>query len=210
MSSEQERELARPSGLVPRIGEAIKRKKEDVLDFFGINVYRMVERYLEEQERVVREVVLRDLESEGLLGKHQPLSLPNIERGQFGNLKGEIIGGFFLFAGSIKGEIEGHLRTCSTVQFAWEPVPGKGVIISEIPIDKFVFQEGEVEIPELEFIWNGNYFTRFVTLDPPRFFTKRFPHPNDYLNSEGLTRIIATIDPKTRKLLPLPQSQVSS
>lgn len=169
--------LPSPSSLIRSVLERIP--------FTDQSMDRMMKRFLAEKERVIEEVVMPDFDEKGLLGKHQLIALPNIQRGVFGNVEGDLRGGFFLVIGSMEGHIKGGIRTCSSVQFAWRPEGQTGVVISEIPIDKFVLEEGKEEIPMVEFDLN----------------------PNDYLNDpKVLKRVILTIDGQTRKLLPFPSS----
>ena len=147
MSSEQERKIVvRKEGPRSLLGTLAER-----IPFTSAYSERLRRLMYEDLERCLKEEVIPDLKEKGLLGKHSLIRW-SPQRGVWGSLEGGLEGGMFFFVGSVRGQIEGELRSVSSLQFAWQPNDQMGVIISEIPVDEFVFKVEEgVEVPSVEF-----------------------------------------------------------
>lgn len=205
MTTEHERKIIRrepQKGALSRIKRSISEKIPGTSAFMEKvdNQIRM------ERERCIQEEVLLDLERKGLLGVHQLEALPKAHRGVYGDMKGAMRGGFFLLFGAITGEVEGEVKTSSSIQFAWKTNnEAEELVISEIPVDEFVFEVGdELERPTVEFHFNPYLLIRHIQIMPTKYTARVFPHPNDYLKPKLLDRVVLTLDSETYKSLPLP------
>lgn len=169
---------------------------------------------LEELDDKSLGVLEENLANKGLSGTHKLLAEPVVDRGVWGQTKGEwkLDGRLFLVFGSLKGrgEIEGSTRTVSSVKFAWSPREGE-ILISEIPADKLVIRYcSESEAPTVSFEFNARAFIKPVesrSLDDNMTFSRRvlrLPHLNDYLQGNRLAGANLTITAKGLDLLPLP------
>lgn len=205
MTLEDERQIIKreqKGGLLSKITHSFAEKIPGSLAYME----RKTKEYDIELKRCIREEVLPDLERKGLLGIHQLEALPKIHRGVYGDIKGATHGGMFLFIGAIKGEMEGEIKTGSSIQFAWRTSnEEKNLIISKIPVDEFVFEvDDEVEIPIVEFHINPFLLIQQAGIMPIRYEAKILPHPNDYLRPKFLDKAVLTLDSKTYQSLPLP------
>lgn len=166
---------------------------------------------------------LKDLEEKGLLKEIPIIASPNVQRGAWGSVDGELShhASFFLFFGSsdASGRITGDLRTVSSVQFAWQPEPDGDIAISEIPIDKARFRIDEnCEQPTVLFTPNKGEFVEIGTPEIPAGFKSfyvwistvrvlTYPKPEDYIKDRRLQEARFTV-PSSEYLngLPLPRA----
>lgn len=210
MTIENERQIIKreppekPSpGRVARIINSVLEKIPITPQYANALVRGWWREFEEDYQRCLQEVVLPDLQDKGLLGKHELIALPQVHRGIFGNLEGRLEGSMFLFIGRIKGETEGELKTCASIQFAWKPNEKTGIIITEIPIDEFVFEtDNEIKAPIVEFDFDTGKLIKNVEL---RSYARTFPHPNDYLKQKYLRKVTLTLNSEAYKALPLPK-----
>lgn len=202
MSPENKRAIIRPEPQGGRIARA-KRSFLEKLPFTRSYVKKIF-RETDLEREMCAQRILADLEEKGLMGMHQLEALPIAHRGTFAHIKGEMEGSLFLLFGRMRGEVEGEMRTVSSIQFAWRTNnEAKEFLVSEIPVDEFVFKfDDTLERPTVEFDFEPYKLMHYRSYQG--FVRSVYPHPNDYLKQKYLNRVTLALSEKMYKLLPFP------
>lgn len=184
----------------------IARTKRSFLEKipFTSSYVKKIFRETDLEREMCAQAIMTDIEEKGLIGAHKLEALPIAQRGTFAHIKGEMEGSLFLLFGRIRGEIEGETRTVSSIQFAWRTNNrAKEFLVSEIPVDEFVFEfDDESEDPTVEFEFNPYELMRYRGWQG--FVRSVFPHPNDYLKQKYLNRVTLTLSREMYRSLPFP------
>lgn len=184
----------------------LSRVKRSILERIPLtnSYYEKYFREIDLQREACVQRVLADLEEKGLMGVHQLEALPIAHRGTFAHVKGEMEGSLFLLFGRMRGEVEGEMRTVSSIQFAWRTNnEAKEFLITEIPVDEFVFEfDDALEGPTVEFDFNPYKLMNYRAYQG--FVRSVYPHPNDYLKQKYLNRVTLALSGKMYKSLPFP------
>lgn len=166
-----------------------------------------------EWKRCSREEVLPELKNMGLLGARPLEALPTIQRGLYGDARGETRGSFFLFMGSVEGKFEGQVRTASSIQFCWKPDKRrKDLVISEIPVDRLkIIISTRLKKPTIRFSFNHGKLMKGegdILGNHYHCHALRLDHPNSYLRHEAFEGAVLTVEETAYKelarFLPLP------